>query len=1173
MGPVVLFHVALVGFFTCASVYAAWRWWLSREERTLLIFSLQCLLCSALSVAFVRLATAQSLATASSALMARMIAGLFAMAATAFLIGRVTGLRARAYCWSVLLIACIASVTFVINGAPSPPGFTLRQATLPWGEVISSPVWARPPWYQTFLYFVVASVDVYGLVGGIRLASRDRIGGTLIGLAATTGLVAAAAGFGSDRGHYLSPYLGNIPFAFWVVLLAVQLSRDNARMRLHRLQSDQRLRAIFDHTLHFMGLLDINGTVLEANRAVLEAAGVSPDAVLGKPFWTAPFWEHSAELRERVKGAVAAAAAGTTIRFETSHPRPDGTTGHVDFSLKPVHDERGRVVLLIPEGWNITARKKTQEALDRMVDVISPRTGEDFFHTVVHALCEICEVDFAVAAGLDPLDPNTVRTIAVSRRGEPADNFAYARRGTPCDTVIEQGFVYYPENVQAQFPEDTLLAQFGVASYMGIPLSSAGGGRPGLIALMHRAPFRHPGQARALLHVVTARAAAELERRRADAALQESESRFRALIQDLDVGVLLWDAHDRILVSNPAAARMLELSQEQLHGATSRTERELVKEDGTRYAWDDLPSKVAARTLQPVRNAIVGITARLTGARTWMQVTATPHLQKDGALQHVLVTLVDVTDRKRAEDAVRSSSRRLALAISATSDAVWEWNYQTGEAYCSPRWFEMLGLPSVLPVTIDTWKALCHPDDLRPALNTMEAALQTGHPSGYEVEFRMRRADGTWAWILARGNAVEWDAAGRPVVVAGTNTDITQRKEAETRRRELEAQLAQARRMEAMGRLAGGIAHDFNNILTVINGYSDLLLRSKTLDAESIEMLEDVRDAGDRAASLTRQLLTFSRNQVQDPDIVPLNAVVADTERMLQRLIGEHIRLQTVLDEAPLWVRGDAGQLGQVVVNLVVNARDAMPEGGTLTLRTSLVMLDTSAAALSPDAHPGRYAVLAVTDTGTGIPPEVQELVFEPFFTTKGPGRGTGLGLTTVHGIVRQCGGFLLVKSQPDAGSTFTVYLPALINPDPDGAPESEHAAPVAAPKTVLMVEDELPVRAVVRTMLHRMGFEVMEAASAEGALRLVDAYAGPIDLLLTDVIMPGLNGRQLAERLIVSKPGLRVLYMSGYTDDAIVQHVVKSASAAYLQKPFDAETLAKKVRQALEAAPPAAIG
>ncbi len=1172
MGPLVLLHVALVGFFLCAALYSAWAWWLSRHERTLLIFSVQCLLCAVLSVAFVQLATARTTADAAAALMLRLSAGGLDMAATAFLVARLTGIRARGFCWSVLAAAVAAVGLTLVRGIPDPPRFVLEQVTLPWGEIISAPVWSSVPPLLIVTYLGVAAVDVFAILGARRLFTTDRLGGSLVGLAATAGLATLFGGFLADRGDIVLPYLGNIPFASWVALIAVQLSRQNARIRRQQESSEQRLRGIFDQTSHFMGLLDVDGRVLEVNRPVLDATRIDASAVLGVPFWDTPLWAHSAELQQRVRRATLAAAGGATVNLESWHPLPDGSNGYVDFSIKPVRNEHGRIVLLIPEGRDVTATKKTQGALNRLVEVITPRTGQDFFQSMVNTLCEICEADFAFAASIDPLDPARMKTIAVSRGGRAAENFSYRKHGTPCEAALSSGFCYHPEKVQALFPDDPLLVEMGVHAYMAMPMYSADGSRPGLIALLHSAPLRQPEQAKALLQVVAARAAAELERRRTDAALIESESRFRSLFQGLDAGVVLQDAQDRILVSNPAAAQMLGMTDDQLHGRSSHDpEWELVREDGAQLPLGEVPSVVATRTLAPVRNAIIGARHLQTGQRRWLQVTATPQLRGDGSLLHVLVTLVDVTTRKRAEDAVRASSRRLSLAISATSDAVWEWNYQTGETYYSPRWFEMLGVSPELPMTMESFTSLCHPDDVRSTMTAIESSINSR--TGWALEFRMRRGDGTWAWVLGRGSVVEWDAHGQALIIAGVNTDITARREADAQRRELEVQLAQSQRMESMGRLAGGIAHDFNNLLTVINGYSDLLLDTATLDPSATEMVEDIRNAGDRAAALTRQLLTFSRHQVVDPHIIELNLVVADTERMLQRLIGEQITLVTRLSAEPLWMNADAGQLGQVVVNLAVNARDAMPDGGTLTMTTTFARLDAAgAASLSPHAQAGEYAALSVTDTGTGIPPELRALVFEPFFTTKGAGKGTGLGLTTVHGIVRQSGGFLTVDSAPGGGSTFTAYLPTTEEAADPLAARPEQPTHIPAGRRVLMVEDESPVRAVVHTMLHRLGFEVLAATHAEDALRLADAHSGTIDLLLTDVIMPGLNGRQLAEQLQKRRPGLRVLYMSGYTDDGLVQHLVQTADAAYIQKPFDSETLGRKVRQALDAPPPPSV-
>ncbi|HEY1190866.1 MAG TPA: PAS domain-containing protein, partial [Gemmata sp.] len=370
-----------------------------------------------------------------------------------------------------------------------------------------------------------------------------------------------------------------------------------------------------------------------------------------------------------------------------------------------------------------------------------------------------------------------------------------------------------------------------------------------------------------------------------------------------------------------------------------------------------------------------------------------------------------------------------------------------------------------------------------------------------------------------------------------------------TEQRALERLLHQAQRMEAVGQLAGGVAHDFNNLLTVINGCGDLLLDNLAAGGANRELVQEIRRAGDRAAALTRQLLAFSRRQVLEPKVLNLNAVVADAERLLRRLIGEDILLTATPAPDLRAVRVDPGQFEQVLLNLAVNARDAMPTGGRLTIETANADVEQEYASV-PEARPGRYVLVAVSDTGGGIPPETLPHIFEPFFTTKGPGQGTGLGLATVHGIVRQSGGFVAVYSELGRGTTFKVYLPAVASAAPHEAPCAP--APLGrGDETVLVTEDDAAVRGVIRLALRSHGYEVLEAGSGEEAVRVAAAHAGPIHLLVTDVVMPGMGGRELATRLTAARPGLSVLYLSGYTDDAVVRHGVLEARVHFLQKPF----------------------
>jgi signal transduction histidine kinase len=382
-------------------------------------------------------------------------------------------------------------------------------------------------------------------------------------------------------------------------------------------------------------------------------------------------------------------------------------------------------------------------------------------------------------------------------------------------------------------------------------------------------------------------------------------------------------------------------------------------------------------------------------------------------------------------------------------------------------------------------------------------------------------------------------------------------------KKKLESQFHQAQKMEAFGQLAGGVAHDFNNLLTVISGYSEMLFTSLPPDDPRKKMADGIRRAGDRAAALTRQLLAFSRQQVLEPKILDLNVILTDIGKMLRRLIGEDVQFSTVLRPAISPVKVDPGQIEQVIINLAVNARDAMAQGGKLTIETSEVDLDESYVRTRPEMRPGRFVALTVSDTGSGMSPEVQARIFEPFFTTKGVGKGTGLGLAVVHGIVKQSGGSIEVYSEAGIGTTFKVYLPAV---EEQLAALSSHGPdlPPRGTETILLVEDDDSVRDFAALALEGLGYAVLTAPGAEAALLLMANHTATVDLLVTDVVMPETGGRKLAETLQSLYPGLKVLFISGYTDDAVVRHGVLQADVAFLQKPFTPNSLAKKVRDVL---------
>src|SRR5262249_6414474 len=447
---------------------------------------------------------------------------------------------------------------------------------------------------------------------------------------------------------------------------------------------------------------------------------------------------------------------------------------------------------------------------------------------------------------------------------------------------------------------------------------------------------------------------------------------------------------------------------------------------------------------------------------------------------------------------------------------------------------------------------IVHPED-RPLLETMRRGE---FPSGSTATLRWVHKKGAVIWIEQRIVLVH-DQTGRLVAIEGIARDITERKH-------LEEQLRQSQKMEAIGQLAGGVAHDFNNLLTAILGYSDLLLSQLNPSDSLCTDIEEIKRAGERASSLTKQLLAFSRKQILQPRVLELNETVADTDKMLQRLIGEDIELVISLDPALGRVKADPGQIEQILLNLAVNARDAMPEGGKLTIETANVDLDQAYARDHVAVQAGPYVMLAVSDTGCGMSSEVQAQIFEPFFTTKDQGKGTGLGLSTVYGIVKQSGGHIEVKSELGRGTSFQIYLPAVAEPA-DPLSKLRAGPPIVrGTETILLVEADALVRNLAREILTALGYRVLAATDGFEALRVQAQEQGPIHLLVTDVLMPHMNGPQLAKRLQQVLPDIGVLFLSGYTADAAVRQGLR-AEAAFLQKPFSPDALARKTRDVLD--------
>jgi two-component system cell cycle sensor histidine kinase/response regulator CckA len=639
--------------------------------------------------------------------------------------------------------------------------------------------------------------------------------------------------------------------------------------------------------------------------------------------------------------------------------------------------------------------------------------------------------------------------------------------------------------------------------------------------------------------------------RDAQEALRRSEARYRRMVETISEGVWVLDAEGATTFVNARMAAMLGYAREEMLGRTALS----FMDDESRALGEERLRRRERGLAETHEHRY----RRKDGSALWTLVKTNPLLDGDGRYEGALGLLTDITERRRAE-AVRG---RLASIVESSDDAILTRDLD-GTILTWNRAAERLFLYTAAEAVGRPISMLYAPE-LASGLSEARALVNLGAAvSGFEIT--ALRKDGVRVEVAVKACVLQ-DAEGTVTGASVIARDLSERREAESALRRSEEQLRQAQKMEAIGSLAGGIAHDFNNLLSVILSYTRLAIDELAPGSLMREDLEQVEKASQRAAALTRQLLAFSRQQILEPQVVDINQRLLGLEKMLRRVLGEDVVLTLLTSPALGRVYADPGQIEQVLMNLTVNARDAMPGGGRLTIQTANVWLGADDAR-QHGLSPGPYVMLTVGDTGTGMDAATAARVFDPFFTTKEPGKGTGLGLSTVFGIVKQSGGHVWVASEPGVGTTFKVYLPQSDRP---GEVTSLAPSPQGAPRgteTVLLVEDDELVRETIRVILGRQGYDVLVAHNGGDALLICEQHPAGIDLMLTDVVMPRLNGRQLAERLAATRPGLRVLYMSGYTEDIIVHHGVLDGDIAYLPKPITPEALARKVRAVLDAPP-----
>jgi two-component system, cell cycle sensor histidine kinase and response regulator CckA len=644
---------------------------------------------------------------------------------------------------------------------------------------------------------------------------------------------------------------------------------------------------------------------------------------------------------------------------------------------------------------------------------------------------------------------------------------------------------------------------------------------------------------------------------RAEQELAAQQRFLRQIIDQNPSLIFVKDAEGRFTLANQAIADAFGATVADLIGKTD-SDFNPNAEQVRAFRRDDL------EVIESQREKVIAEEC-LTDARgdlRWFSAVKRPLIGPDGRAGQVLGVSTDITERKRAEEALRQAQERYVRASEIAKVGVWDWDLGTNELYVDPMLKELLGFADdEIPNHADEWAKRIHPDDSEEVRALARAHLD-GETRQFEVEHRLLHQDGSIRWFLARGRAIR-DATGTPSRVVGTYMDVSDR-------RRLEEQFRQSQKLEAVGRLAGGVAHDFNNMLAVITGYGELVRGRLGDEHPERRRLDEILKAAERAAGLTRQLLAFSRRQVLQPRVVDLNEVLGGIEAMLRRLIGEDVDLRIVPGAGVRRVKADPGQLEQLIMNLAVNARDAMPRGGRLIIETGEVELDDTYCRSHADGRPGPHVMLAVSDTGHGMDQQTQARIFEPFFTTKEHGKGTGLGLSTVHGIARQSGGHVTVYSELDRGTTFKVYLPVTLAEADNARREvTVGRATLRGSETLLLVEDDAALRDLVHEVLKNAGYTVQEAAGLEEAEAILTTGGLDVALVLTDVIMPGGSGREVGERLGRLRPGIKLLYMSGYTSEALGHHGVLEPGVHLLEKPFTAERLLATLRAALDASRP----
>ena len=838
-----------------------------------------------------------------------------------------------------------------------------------------------------------------------------------------------------------------------------------------------------------------------------------------------------------------------SAEFEYTHA--DGTTDWFSTTWEAILPENStrQFSMLFQD---ITRRKNVEKAL-RLIAQGLTGEGSDSFRPILSMIAEALEFDRIVFGLVSPNDPASLDVLVAWQDGIFLDDETLSLDGLPDRDVANGEACIHPTAIGQLMPGVTERIGHDFDSYAGLPLHRTDGTVLGIVGGYSRKALHDTDLVRSVLLSFSVLAASAIDRLRANEEIQANRARFDALALQAEDMLVEIDSDARITYMSPASMNVLGRDPESFIGLGIETFTH----------QDDIPT--ARDSFHQIKSghghpSIVTRGLHADGTCRWIESRTSSFQAIDGSFR-TLVLARDVTERYRGE-----LGRDLLFSVlQHGADLVFVCETNTTLLFANEAATQLLSTPTTNGVEGCRFAELLTETDAERLEAEVLPELELGTPWSGELALRGLPDEGQPIAAEATIYLFRGTETSAGTYLAITLRDITERRRAEEALRQSELRLSQAQKMEAVGRLAGGIAHDFNNLLTAIIGYSDLVLDQLGLGHGSRRDVEEILRAAERAGGLTRQLLAFSRRQVLQPEAVDMNAIVADIDRMMRRLIGENIELVTIQDGELCRIIADPGQIEQVIVNLVVNARDAMPTGGRLEVETANFHTSQPMITASGKLESGDYVLLQVSDTGIGMDEETRTQIFEPFFTTKEAHEGTGLGLASAYGIVSQTGGQIDVESTPNQGTTFSVYLPAASEQAQRLESEAEESD-TGGTETILIVEDSEPVRRLVGRTLETAGYTVLTAESSTAALRHCSRHEGPIDLLLTDVVLPKVSGPQIAKRAIELRPAIRVLFMSGFTDDTLVRHGLRPGRPALLEKPFSPTTVLSRVRKTLDA-------